>query len=363
MSLLRQRIFNTELSVLDAARDRISWIFDEFEEVQVSISGGKDSTVLLALALQEAEKRNRVIEVFFLDQEAEYQATIELIRVQMQHPLIKPLWYQVPIYMTNATSTNDVFLYAWGDSQKWMRDKEPNAIQSISEEYPKRFYEIFPWLEKRNPNKAYLIGLRAEESITRYRATTKFPGYKGCRWSTTTSDGANRFYPIYDWPWNSIWKFIYDYNLPYNKLYDLMFWQNYSVYKMRVSNLIHEKSYKCLIDLPRFEPETYDKLCSRISGISTASRYASEKLMFSNKQLPKHYQTWKEFRDFLLINIPNEEIKQTFIKRYAKQLDNERSYKAQVGQLLIMDYENSKSIDTKYEQRTEEMKAKWMQLL
>ena len=76
---------------------------------------------------------------------------------------IIPKWYQVPIYMTNSASMKDVFLYAWGEGEKWMRPKEPNSIHSISEDYPKRFYEIFPYFEKKNPKKAYLVGLRAEE--------------------------------------------------------------------------------------------------------------------------------------------------------------------------------------------------------
>jgi len=352
-----------KINVLDATRERIRFIFDEFAEIQVSISGGKDSTVLLYLALQEAELRNRKIEVFFLDQEAEYQGTIDVLRKQFNHPLIIQKWYQIPIYMTNATSTSDYFLYAWGEGEKWMREKELTSIHSIEGNHPKRFYEIFPYLEKQNPKKAYLVGLRAEESITRFRAVTKFPGYKGVLWSTISESGANRFYPIYDWTWSSVWKYIYEYNLPYNNLYDLMFWSNYSVYKMRVSNLIHEKSFKCLKDLPKFEPETYDALCDRISGIATASRYVSEKLMFSNKKLPKHYNSWLEFRDFLLENIPILEHRDKFVKRFDKQEKKERTYQAQVGQLLILDFENSKSFDTKKEEKTLKIKEKWMQIL
>jgi predicted phosphoadenosine phosphosulfate sulfurtransferase len=355
--------YNSNINCLEASRERMKFIFDEFEEVQVSISGGKDSTVLLYLALQEAELRNRKIEVFFLDQEAEYEGTIKVIREQMKHPLIIPKWYQVPIYMTNATSYTDYFLYAWGEGEKWMREKEPNSIHSISEEYPKRFYDIFPYLEKKNPNKAYLVGLRADESLTRFRAVTKKPGYKGLRWSTISETGANRFYPIYDWTWNSVWRFIYDFNLPYNKLYDLMFWDNYSVYKMRVSNLIHEKSFKCLKDLPKFEPDTYDKLCERIQGISTAARYVSEKLIFSNKKLPNHYKNWEEFKDFLLLNIPNAEHREKFVRRFEKQEKSERMFQAQVGQLLILDFENSRSFDTKKTEKTNKLKEKWMKLL
>lgn len=355
--------FNRDKNVLEESIDRISYIFDEFNEIRVSISGGKDSTVLLHLVLQEAEKRNRKIYVFFLDQEAEYQSTIEIIREQMKHPLVISEWYQTPIYMTNATSTTDYFLYAWGEGEKWMREKETNSVHNIDGESPDRFYTFFPFIEKKNPKAAYLIGLRADESLNRYRAVTKKPGYKGLMWSTITECGANRFYPIYDWGWDSIWKFIYDYNLPYNKLYDLMFWSNYSVYKMRVSNLIHEKSFKCLKDLPKFEPETYDALCNRISGIATASRYVSEKLIFSNKKLPKHYNSWLEFRDFLLENIPVLEHRDKFVKRFEKQEKKERTYQAQVGQLLILDFENSKSFDTKKDEKTLKIKEKWMQIL
>ena len=352
-----------EIDVLSAARERISFIFDEFKEIQVSVSGGKDSTVLLHLALQEAEKRNRKIEVFFLDQEAEYQATIDLIKKQMSHDLVVAKWYQVPIYLTNTASYNDYFLYAWGENQNWIREKNPMAIHQIEEEYPKRFYEIFNYLEKKNPHKAYLVGLRADESITRYRAVTKFAGYKGLKWSTISGSGANRFYPIYDWCWNDVWRFIYDYNIPYNKMYDLMFWDNYSVYKMRVSNLIHEKSFKCLKDLPKFEPETYDKLCSRISGIATASRYVMEKLIFDNKKLPKHYKNWKEFKDFLLENIGNEDHKKIFIQRFSKHEESEIIYKKQVKQLLLNDYENSCVFDPKAQQKFNEIKEKWKKIL
>jgi predicted phosphoadenosine phosphosulfate sulfurtransferase len=143
-----------------------------------------------------------------------------------------------------------------------------------------------------------------------------------------------------------------------------MFMDNYSYYtKMRVSNLVHEKSYKCLVDLPKYEPETYNKLCRRISGIATAARYASEKLVFSNKKLPEHYKCWKEFRDFLLENIKDDGQKQKYLTRFAKQATNERIYQAQVGQLLINDYENSRAFNTTQEAKVKEMKDKWQAIL
>lgn len=356
--------YNENKNVLEAARERISMLFDNFETINVSVSSGKDSTVLYWLALHEAIKRNRKIIAFFQDQEAEYQASIDLMKVLMNHENVVPAWYQVPIYMTNATSYTDYFLFAWGPGEEWMREKNPIAIHSIDEDYPKRFYQFFDWYEQKNKDAAFLVGLRADESLTRYRAVTKHPGWNGIAWSTGSEKSANKFYPIYDWTVYDVWKFIYDYDLTYNKIYDLMFMANYTIYnRMRVSNLVHEKSFKCLIDLPKFEPETYDRLCRRISGIATASRYASEKLVFDNKTLPSHYQNWKQFRDFLLENIQDESHRRKFIDRYKKQEQTERIYQAQVGQLLINDYENNRSYDIKRSEKTQKLKEKWLEIL
>lgn len=357
------RKYHPTKNVLEAARERVALIFDNFESISVSVSSGKDSTCLYYLFLQEAVRRDRKIIAFFQDQEAEYQASIDLMRVLMRHPNVIPRWYQVPIYLTNSTSYTDYFLYAWGPGEEWIREKDPIAIHSIDEEYPKRFYEFFRWYECKNPDAAYAVGLRGEEGITRYRAVTKFPGWRGLKWSTE-QDGVKKFYPIYDWTIYDIWKYLHEFNLPYNKIYDLMYMNNYSLYsKMRVSNLIHEKSFKCLVDLPKYEPSTYHRLCRRIGGISTASRYAAEKQIFSSKKLPAHYKNWEEFRDFLLDNLPNQIHRETFRGRFERQKKDERTYRAQVGQLLLNDYENSKSFDTKKDEKRELEKKKWAGLV
>ena len=51
------------IDVLKAAKQRISITFDNFEKVYVSFSGGKDSTVMMHLVMEEAIKRNRKVGV------------------------------------------------------------------------------------------------------------------------------------------------------------------------------------------------------------------------------------------------------------------------------------------------------------
>lgn len=58
-------------NVLTATRDRISKVFDEFEKIYVSFSGGKDSSVMTHLVIEEAIKRNKIVGLLIIDLEAQ----------------------------------------------------------------------------------------------------------------------------------------------------------------------------------------------------------------------------------------------------------------------------------------------------
>ena len=93
-------------------------------------------------------------------------------------------------------------------------------------------------------------------------------------------------YPIYDWNFHDIWRYIYDHKLRYSRIYDYM-WKRPPLNEVRVSSLIHEKSFKALVELPEFEPKTYDKLLKRIDGISVGHIYGKDKAMMRVQKPPK----------------------------------------------------------------------------
>ena len=345
--------YHPEKNVLEAARERISYIFDNFERIIVSISGGKDSTVLAHLALTEAHKRGRKIGLFYLDEEVVYQATIDQVEYLMSLYPENTIryWFQIEFNLTNSVSLTDGQVHCWEKAKKplWMHKRNKKNIltppwshETVIADKNKGFgyYDVITNFEMSTPHTAHLVGLRATESPNRYRAVTKNPGYKDVMWSTRGANGSASFYPLYDWNYMDIWKYIGETGIRYHRYYDFCFLKGTNPALMRVSSLTHEKAYHSIADLPEFEPETYEKLLKRIKGISFAQETAKNKKMFMAQKLPKGHSSWREYRDFLLKTYPDKDKLPIFIRRFSHHLDNEFVARQQCRQLVLNDYEN-----------------------
>lgn len=345
--------------VLTAARKRISALFDRYETIQLAFSGGKDSTVLFHLINEEAIKRDRKFILYFQDQEAEYQGTIDFVEWAMSQPNVIPQWYQVPIFMTNAASHQQLFLWAWGIGEEWIREKNPLAIHELNKKYPKRFYKFNLWVAQQNrisfPEKMVsIIGLRAEESPTRrYIMTRKKMSSNNMKnpdlYWLLKDKGYDKAYPIIDWLYTDVWKYLIENNLKYNKVYDKMYMLGGNLRYFRVSNLVHEKAFRCLTDLQELEPETYDKLEKRLQGVHTAAIYGKENLIYSIKDLPENFKNWKEYKDFLLENI-HPDLKRLFEYQWSRfgDTDDPRACKYMVKRILLCDWEGNITMSNDY---------------
>lgn len=339
-------------NVFDAAVNRIRYLFDEFPNVIVNISGGKDSTVVLNLALAVAEEKGRLpLKVMFIDQEAEWQTVIDHIRVIMSDSRIEPLWLQVPIKIFNATSTIEPWLYCWEEGKEWIRDKEPNSIK-FNRYGTDRFAEMFEAYNKTvypHQRVCRLAGVRTEESPARMLGLTSYTTYKHITWGSKENVklGHYTFYPIYDWSYTDVWAAIHKNDWPYCNIYDYMYQHGLPVQKMRVSNVHHETAVKTLYYLQEVEGDTWDKITKRISGLNSVSKLNSG--FFAPEKLPFMFSSWREYRDYLLENMICDQ--ETRAKMMASFLSEERRYdeeihtelfKMQVNVILLNDYHGTK---------------------
>jgi len=300
-------------NVYDEALDRIRDLFDDFENVVVGFSGGKDSTCTLNLALQVAEEKGRLpLQVLWIDQEAEWQGTLDYVTEVMEDPRVKPMWFQMPMVITNNASSYDRYSHCWeeGKDDEWIHAKHPLSIKENN--YGTiRFHDLFEKIFKyhfKDKRSCYLAGVRCEESPKRAVTLTEDRTYKHITWGKILNRELDHytFYPLYDWSYSDVWKAIHDNNWSYNNIYNEMYRFGVKLSDMRISNVHHETAIQSLLLIQEIEPKTWEKVSKRIEGANTI-KHLNKEAFTCPKELPPMFDSWKEYTLHLNKYIVQEE--------------------------------------------------------
>lgn len=306
--------------VYTAAKERIEYIFDEFEHICVSFSGGKDSGTVLNMCIDEARKRKRKIGVLFIDLEAFYKKTIEFVERMLENnkDVLEPYWICLPMESPNSLSYLEP-TWIWWDKEKepiWVRpmpkkeyviNEENNPLDFYKKNMPfEEFIKHFGNWYGKGEKTATLVGIRTDESLNRFRAIAGTKSmYKNKNYSTKVTENVYNFYPIYDWSVEDIWTYNGKFQKDYNKLYDLFYKAGVSIHKMRVDEPFGNEAKAGLSMFRVIEPDTWAKVVNRVSGANFGNIYSGNKIMNAHYKLPKNH-TWKSFTFFLLDTLPPE---------------------------------------------------------
>jgi len=312
-------------NVKDAAYKRFERLFDDFENVVVGFSGGKDSTCVLNIALDVAEKLNRLpLSVLFIDQEAEWQGTIDYVSEVMHDKRVKPYWFQMPMVITNNASSYNRYSYCWDEKNKdkWIHPKSELAI--TENKYGTiRFHDLFEKIFKvefNDKKSCYVSGVRTEESPKRFVALTDSATYEDITWGKTLSKKLQHytFYPIYDWSYTDVWKYINENKFSYNKIYDEMYRHGVKLNDMRISNLHHETAIQSLLLVQEIEPETWNKIADRVDGASSIKHIKSDSFKCP-KEIPYMFESWEDYASHLAKYIIQEDIYKEKLSKIIKK--------------------------------------------
>jgi predicted phosphoadenosine phosphosulfate sulfurtransferase len=315
------KLYNNK-SVLQASKERISQVFDNFEKIYISFSGGKDSSVMTHLVLAEAIKRNVKVGLLIIDLEAQYNDTVKHMEemVETYKENIELHWFCGELLLRNAVSNYEPRWIAWDETKKdiWVRPKPKYASDLNQYDFyvPKMEFEelmvIFGEWFSQGKKTAAFIGIRADESLHRYRAiVSRKDGLMFNNWKWTTKVSSNLFniYPIYDWRTEDIWVFHgKNRNLIHNKVYDKMMMAGVKISQQRLCQPYGDDQRKGLWLYHIIEPETWYKLIARVNGVNSGALYVQENGNISgyNKIYKPENHTWQSFCNLLLATMPGK---------------------------------------------------------
>ena len=307
------------VNVYEAARQRIAWTFDTFPRIYVSFSGGKDSTVMLHMVMDEAIARRRKVGVLFVDLEGQYRLTIDHIQecydLYAEH--IEPYWVALPIHLRNAVSAYEPQWVCWQPDRRddWIRQPPAGAITDPAQfpfyRYAMEFEDFVPgfghWYAG-DELTACFVGIRSDESLNRWRTIAghgnKWDGeHKYTQWMSQTLWNV---YPIYDWRVDDIWAYHGKHGRPYNKLYDLMHKAGLSLSQMRICQPYGDDQRRGLWLFHLIEPDTWARVVARVNGANGGALYIQESgNMTGYRSISKpEGHTWQSFAILLLESLP-----------------------------------------------------------
>lgn len=347
----------TGKNVYEAARERYRIIFREFDRVCVSFSNGKDSGVLLNMAIDAAREAGKLpVHALYIDMEAQYRNAIEFTHRMFSREEVTGWWVCLPIHLRNAVSQIQPYWVPWEQSKRdaWVRDypENPHVVKDVDYfpffRYGMEFEEFVPefarWFSQ-GKKTACLVGIRSDESLNRFRTirSESKVTYNGYQWSTKlfpkSDEEIYNFYPLYDWKARDIWICNGRNGYDYNRIYDVMHLAGVPISKMRLCQPYGDDQRQGLYLFKILEPDTWAKVVNRVEGANFGNRYTeNDRTTLGNYKVnlpPGH--TYESYAKFLLDTMPS-----VWREHYQRKIDRFLEWWEKEGVSTIPDFDDPK---------------------
>lgn len=337
-------------NVYEAALERFRFVFQEFDNYYLSVSGGKDSSVMVQLANQLASELGVTFDVLYMDFEAQYQYTIEHIAELKQLSQIGTFYHCcLQFKEDNGLSMFQPEWVTWDPNvkQDWIRPIPPDAIHDGN--HPFDFYNEEPiedfdfqvyfadWYQRKHGGKvACGVAIRSDESLNRWRtiASDKKETYKALQWTTKVKSAfidmqnVYNFYPLYDWQTQDIWIAVSKIDLMFNQVYEEMYKAGVSIHDQRLCQPFGIDQRQGLDLYAKIEPETWELLLKRVGGVNTGNIYCRTELLGHLKSSKPDHMTWEQYAIFMLESIwlVTPEIAEHYMDKIKRVFDYHNNY-------------------------------------
>jgi len=276
----RRRLF-LDVNVVEAARKRLRHVYDIFDTVCVQFSGGKDSSAVLLLAKELHEERGLgPVKVIFRDEEMVSPAVIRYLEWVKDLDWVDMEWYCLPYGQEVWVLGRREYCLLWSKTRqeegRLVRNIPPWAI--TAQHFERDNSKVMPQpvdyytMQGKEGRVAFLTGVRANESMIRYRSVVQklHENYINRPYRLSKAIPLRLVKPIYDWTTDDVLKYVaVDNDFPYCDYYD---YAAISGANTRVGIPLHSVAARRLNDVVTTEPEFYDNLYRAFPHIDAQRR-------------------------------------------------------------------------------------------
>lgn len=308
-------MYTHPMNVIEAAKRRIAYCIDTYDEIVVSFSGGKDSLVLLELVDMVYKERGitKKLQVKFMDEELVSDQVIQFVQSIAESGRFDFRWYCLPMAVGFFVMGKHRPFFGWDPARKWHRQPPPYAITDIGVNV--RVHNENTLDSVMYPDTSVRVcgmtGVRAQESMKRLQSISKNGRKPGSLPNYLSGiNGAPHMWtakPIYDMTETDIFKFFKEYRVPYCECYD---GQLYSKAPLRVASALYERSSSQFFKLKQIEPAFYATLREAYPEIEAYYRYWGEVDRFS--VIAEYPRTFEGIRQYVRDKLDASQHKEAF---------------------------------------------------
>ena len=298
--------------LLRSYRDRIEYLFSEFDNIMIALSGSIESTLLLDLTYRiwKEKFRYREVCVFNIDTEISHSYSVDHIMREFERVKddFTPYWIMLPTKIKHDLFEKEENLLAWDDSLErvlrpypdlpYVITLENNPIPSYRHGMPARMLasNFLRWYKhERGGRTVYITGARLGEKHNKDKLLNAKKRYRNSDWIAMDIPDIWRAAPLFDFTLHDVWKSIKMLGVEYNEIYDNLFKRGDSLHGFRITPQLSKTNSKELRRFAEIDCKIWDELTKRIPGIELYSIYGDAYMLFTreNENLREEQQNEK----------------------------------------------------------------------